>query len=317
MDYNKPLCYRDLDYNSVAIDPSIALAESRAGRLVGIQAEELIVGSVQGVGYTEKRANADGRDASDVTLDSRRIIVVGTIYGEDAADAHDRFQQVCANANPTRAYDESPGDYGYLPLSWWEPTNDSRFTADADGNRWRTVFINARPIVVPERRWSRDHSGGKAANGFAIPFTAYWEAKDPRVYLDPYTQYNLQRATAGSITGTFLHRGDYPAPLQVLLVVGSAAAAGTVTVTAGGSVMVITIPNSSVEQVIRYNGDLKVLTVTENNVEVQRQDLLSFSTALEHPQIVPTIGEDEASWTVVTTVALGVGSRLWFHEAYA
>jgi hypothetical protein len=317
VDFRKPLLYRGLDLNGVVIDAAETDAEKRAGRLVGIQIEDFVVGSVQGVGYTEKRSNDDGRDASDVYLDSRRLIAQGTVYGASFADAHDRFQQLCSIISPTGAFLASPGSYGYLPLTWMEATDDPRFEVDEDDLRFRTVFCNARPLIVPERRWTRDKQGTKANLGQAVQFTAYWEAIDPRIYVDPYYTHEIDGAS-GIRNGTFLHRGDYPAPLNVLLEVASGQAQGTVTITAGGVVMVITVPDEDDAQTIRYNGALKVLTVTINDIETQRQDLLTATTEAEHPKVDPTpLGDDEAAWSVNSTIALAAGSRLWFHEAFA
>lgn len=319
MDFTKPLTYRGLDLNSVVIDPSDQAQIDKPGRLAGIAIDDFVVGGVQGVGYTEKRSNADGRDASDVFLDSRRLVANGTVYGDTAGDAHDRFQQLCSVISPTGAYNSEPGAYGYLPLSWYEPTNDPRYEfADESGTRWRQVFANARPLIIPERRWVRDRTGGRKAGGLSVPFIAYWEAIDPRIYVEPVIEDALNHA-AGTFGGTFLNRGDYPSPLNIQLVFNALGTPGTVTITAGGAVIVLTIPSSDDVQTIRYNGFLRVLTQEEEgSTEVQRQDLLDFTTENENPVVEPTpLGEDEAAWQVVTDKTLQAGSKFWFYEAYA
>lgn len=322
MDYAKPLTYRGLNLNSILVDRSEQAAQDRSGKLSGIMVEDFIVGPVQGVGYTEKRSNADGRDASDVYLDSRRLVVQGTVYGENAADAHDRFQELCSVISPTGAYNAEPGAYGYLPLTWFEPTNDPRYDTeeDVDGNvnRWREVFANARPLTIPERRWVRDRTGGIKSKGIGVPFIAYFEAIDPRIYVEPVIEHDLEHA-AGTFGGTFLNRGDYPSPLNIQLAFAALATPGTVTITGAGAVTVITIPSSAVTQIIRYNGALRVLTQEEDGqTEVQRQDLLDFTGENENPAIEPTpLDEAEATWSVTTNKALQAGSKLWFYEAYA
>ena len=323
MDLSRPVAYRGLELNDAV--PTIA-----TGRITGIQIDDASIGMVPGVGYTEKRSMADGRDASDVFLDGRRIIISGTVFGFDRADAHDRFQELRAALSPTSAYTSSPGSYGFLPLTWDEPTGDTRFLADPGGTiRYRHLYANVRPTATPELRIRRDSTGGKTTLGTGFPFQAIFDAKDPRLYIDPPKTADFIDGATGQ-TGNWVNRGDYPAPLNVLLVTAAhAGKEGKFSLTVGGSTMNIKLAPSTVQSIYRYDGTLKILTLEENSVEVLRMDLLSFPVESTHPLIPPNppvpAGLSSpwsfSNYVVVdsTHAILGLlaGSRMWFNEAFA
>jgi hypothetical protein len=144
--------------------------------------------------------------------------------------------------------------------------------------------------------------------GSGIGWTSVLECKDPRVYVYP----NKESPLDGSDSGTFANRGDYPAPLNVLLVVAAAGTAASYHFVGAGTDMFIDIPASTVQQVFRYDGYLHVLTVETNGVEVLRMDLLRFINETTHPIVQP----GSSGWTG-TGPALVTGSRLFWAEAYS
>lgn len=327
-DLTRPISYRGLQLNDAG-------PVQGTDKIVGVQIDRFYMGPVQGIGYTEKRALDDGRDASDVYLDGRRIALSGTVYGFTRADGFDRKGELMAALTPTGAYLEEPGDKGYLPLEWDEPTNDTDFDVDGDGLRYRHKYANVRPLAVPEQDMIRDRTGGDNAKGLSVPFTAMFEAVDPRIYGDRiqvfFDDIDNVAHTKNATAQTFRNRGKYPAPLNLLFVVPAAQAKpGILLLTAGGSIMRIVIPQSANEQVFRYNGIKKVLTVEELSMEITRRDLLTFDSETTHPKIPP--GDSAWSFTSVISeiagvsspssymdipVGVNVNSRVWFDEAYA
>lgn len=323
MDLSRPVAYRGLALNDAV--PAIG-----SGRITGNLIDDVSIGAVNGVGYSEKRSMADGRDVSDVFLDGRRIVMSGTVYGTDLADTHDRFQQLRSILTPTAAFSDEPGAYGYLPLSWDEPTGDTRFLADPGGViRYRHLYANVRPMASPELRVNRDRSGGRPTLGSGFPFQVVFDAKDPRLYIAPEVMADYTDNTTGQ-AGNWVNRGDYPAPLNVLLITAPHSAKdGQFTLVAGGSTMNIILAKSVNQSIYRYDGTLKILTVEENAIEVLRMDLLVFPAENTHPLIQPNPPVPAGSsspWSISTVITVDAthqvvpllaNSRMWFNEAYA
>lgn len=309
MDLKRPVYYRGIDLN----DADVSTLAATRGKLRGISLEAVSYGAVKGVGYKEKRAQGDGYDASDVYLGLRTIQMRGTIYGDTRAEAFDRLQELRAAFTPSGAYLESPYEYGYLDLQFDEPTeNLAEFT-----NGYRSCFIKARPVAQPEWSLTKGSDGGEEYGGLSIPFSVELEAIDPRVYIQGGVVIPLTGGLSGA--GNTTNRGDYPAPLNILLNVRAAAVAGSFTLNASGSTLTITIPNSTSDQTFRLSGEKKVLTVTENGVESLRMDLLTFGTDSTWPLVMP--GSQGYSWSTTNLIAgdLGTGndSRIWYWEAFA
>lgn len=298
MDLTRPVAYRGLNLN----DATFANAPT-----LGIALESVGWPGVQGVGYTEKRSQADGFDASDVYLGLRRLLVHGTVYGRSRAELFDKVQQLREACSPTAAFTDEPGSYGYLPLTYDEPTLEvADFT-----NGFKPLQVFVRPVQTPALQIVRDSIGGVPDRGGAIAFDIGFEAKDPRIYVRPEATTNLTGTTA---SGNLRNRGDYPAPLNGLFVIPAANPAGLITVNVGGSQMQITVPDSAAQQTIRYDGTAKILTVEENGLEVLRMDLLKFLANTTYPLVPP--GLSAWSWSS-TAGAVGTGSRLWFWESFA
>ena len=327
MDLHRNVTYRGLSLNDVTNDSAVEPLE-------GIGLDTVIIGGVTGVGYTEKRSQADGRDASDVYLDGRRYSLAGTVYGENRQRVFDRLADLKAAMSPTGAFGEQPGMYGYLPLHWYESTLDTRYVLDAVRNtRFRYLYALVRPLAVPEVRIDRDSIGGIGPSGGAVQFSVQLEARDPRIYVDPPVTVYIPSLTipnpvnpTGS-KGKWLNRGDYPAPLKLRFLFHPHANPGRVTIEAGGSKFIIKVPSSTVDQVIRYDGQLKVLTLEQSEIESLRMDLLSFVGEATHPLIPPSSKTSDgwSAWMFTTgtgtpgEVVLPIisPSRMWFDEAYA
>jgi hypothetical protein len=300
MDLTRQVTYQGLNLNDATFDNNPT---------DGIQLDSVQWPGVQGVGYTEKRSQADGFDASDVYLGLRRIFLRGTIYGSTRALLYDRMQSVRSALSPTSAYTASPGDFGFLPLTFEEPTTDTaNFT---DGYKPLQVF--ARPVQTPSFSILRDAMGGVAGRGGGIVFEAALEAKDPRIYVRPEVVVAMP-TTVNTKSGNLKNRGDYPAPLNIMFIVPLARGNGKMTITAAGSQMEITVGDSVADQIFRYDGTLKVLTVETNSVESLRMDLLKFLNETTYP-LVPA-GTSAYTWTS-TFGFVGANSRLWFWESFA
>jgi hypothetical protein len=328
VDLLKPVTYRGININDAGVVAGTSM-------LNGIGVDQCVFHPVGGVGYTEKKSLGDGRNSSDVFLDGRRISLAGTIYATSRSSAFDLKQELMAALTPTGAYLEDPGAYGYLPLAWYEPTADTAFVVDTDGLRYRHVYSNVRPLSTPNFIVDRDRIGGVESRGLTIPWQCQFEAIDPRIYGDEVLVYlsDVDNAahTKNAAAQTFTNRGNYPAPLNLLMVIAAnRPKPGFLKLTAGGSIMRIAIPISTHEQVFRYSGTLGVLTVEDSvtGVETLRQDLLVFLSNTTDPLIMP--GSSAWSFTSVaseigvssvtyedTPVAINVSTRVWFDEAYA
>ena len=301
MDLSRAVIYRGLDLNGVAqIDPG--------GRLYGAQIANVQMGNVAGVGWTEKRSLGDGNDASDVYLGPRRMLMQGHVYGRTRAEMFDFQQVLLTTLSPTSAYDSNPSDFGYNPLYYSVPTEDTDYDEE-DGVRIRHLYVNVRPLATPTVDINRDASGGLELSGSGIAWSSVLEGKDPRVYVYPDREVDLQGP--GEESGTFFNRGDYPAPLNIHLVIAPSTS-GTFHFVGAGTNMRITVPAASVQQVFRYDGYLHILTVGTNGLDVLRMDLLSFVNETTHP----VVQSGSSDWTT-DGPALAAGSRLLWAEAYS
>ena len=301
MDVTKAIGYRGIDLNTVVIDSE---------GMYGTEIKRVEYPGVQGIGYDEKRAQADGYDSSDVYLSKRLIGLGGATYGRTRGEAFDRLQEVITALTPTAAYDDSPGDRGFLPLDFYVPTSDlANFPL---GYIHRMVL--ARPARQPSVTYVSDESGGNDDDPLALTWTGLLECRDPRVYAYIPTDTAIDK-TKGSKAGSFINLGDYPAPLNLLLVVAAGSGAGNFHLVGAGTDMRINIEAQTYEQTYRYSASTKVLTVEINNVETLRMDLLHFLQQTTHP-LVP-VGTSAYSWTKGASVNLGDDCRMWHWDAWA
>jgi hypothetical protein len=299
MDLKAPVTYRGLDLNTTTRIPG--------GGISGTQLNAVDLSTVSGVGYSEKRALGDGRDASDVYLDARRIAMQGQVYGLTRAEVYDLMRQVAAIFNPVLAFDEDPVLQGFLPMTFHEPSGLAAFTPDG-----MDLLIYVRPIAQPSFQISRDLLGGADSKGGTILYQVVLEAKDPRLYVaDP-----VYVAFVGTgATSALANRGDYASPLTIQLHVPAALGAGTVTVTLNGQTIVITVLDSAVDQDYVYDGAKKLLTLTKAGVTTLKMSLL----ATAHPKVNP--GANTITWASTINLPAGAGlatsSFATFAEAFA
>jgi hypothetical protein len=283
--------------------------------------EEFDYGRSQGMGYTEKRSQDDGLDASDVYMGARYITLAGTVFGNTPGDLFDRLQGIRTALTPTVAYDAGQPDYGYIPLQFSLPTEDTAFPTGIPDVFVKPLEFRARPIGQPQFSIRRDMGafagggmdGGNAGEkGGAVAWRATLECKDPRMYVRP----DVWKPFTSVVTGApIVNRGDYPAPLDVLLGITSSGPSGRVEIDVGGSNMVIALP-SLTNAVVRYSGQLKVLTVETGGIETLRMDLLSFNNDTTHPKVQPKDGEVyNVRW--YGSVVPAAGTRLMYSESFA
>jgi len=299
VDLTRQIGYRGFAANTLTKDANNAL--------YGCEIKKVDYPGVQGVGYDEKRAQADGFDASDVYLGKRLIGLTMAVYGRTRGECWDYLQQAINAFTPTAAYDESPGDKGYLPFDYYVPT--ANLTDFPDGYIHRQVF--ARPVRGPTLQFDSDTHGGLDTQPLSIPFTVLLEAKDPRVYAYIPTTWDLY---SPSPSKTLVNLGDYPTPLNILLEVG-AGVGGSFHFVGAGTDMVIEVDTQSYTQTIRYSAVLKVLSVEVQNVETLRMDLLTFKQQKTHP-LVP-VGSSAFNYSLNGGLVLLDGSRFWHWDAWA
>jgi hypothetical protein len=304
VDLDRPVSYRDYPLNTVEGDSD--------GKRAGCLLEEADFSTVQGVGYVEKRAQGDGNDASDVYLSARQIRLRGFIYGSTRADAFDRLQDLRSALTPTAAYVDDPSARGYQPLDFEVPTMLPEF---ASTSHVKLLTMYARPRGQPQFSLRRDSgSGGKDYGGAAIGWQASLECKDPRIYVRPPIWKFFQSAHSGVLT----NRGDYPAPLDVLLEIAASgtATSGYVRVQIAGADLTINVPSSKNYRVLRYSASLGgILTLEEGGViDLLRMDLLSADSNANRLFVLSgnnpyTIGR--------SSILLAADTRMMFSEAFA
>ena len=305
-----------VEYNGVQLN-TVTTEGLPGGVRQGCLLEEFDYGRAQGMGYTEKRAQDDGLDASDVYMGARYISLTGVVYGATPANLFDRLQSIRSALTPTIAYDIDQPDYGYLPLQFSLPTEDPAF-----GGVVKELEFRCRPMGQPQFSIRRDSGafagggmdGGNAGEkGGAVMWRATLECKDPRMYVRPDVWVPFTTAQTGQ---PIINRGDYPAPLDILLGVTSSSATGRVEIDVGGGTIIIALP-SLANAVVRYSGELKVLTVQTSGsiIDTLRMDLLTFATK-DHPKVQPRDGE-VYNIRLYNSVVLATGTRLMYSESFA
>lgn len=305
MDISRDVTYRGFKLNDE--DLTITAGNGIGSGLSGCILDSADISDVDVVQFTEKRSLQDGMDVGDVYLGARRVRLAGTLYGLTKGLLFDSLQSLRDATSPTLAFRESPAEKGYLPLYYSVPTNRVA--------EYPTGAIALRVLALPRSFQAiiqRDNIGSDDEDSLAIPWQATFVCKDPRIMAAAPQEYTFTPGAAYTATGDFVNRGSYHAPLNMLVSVGTAA--GSIVVNGGGSVFTITVPSSTLSRIIRYNGEEKILTVTENNVEALRMDLLTFQQSTTHP-LIP---HGTSGYTVTFTgVTINSGSRMWFWESYA
>lgn len=302
MDLKRPVQYKDFELNTTTRVPSAS-----GGLISGTQLNAVDFSTVPAVGYTEKRALGDGRDASDVYSDGRRIDLRGQVFGATRSEVYDLLTELRSVFSARLAFDYNPARQGYQNLQFEEPTLIPALDMDSG---YKMLVMYARPVGEPSFQIVRDLLGGAESKGGTILYQAALECKDPRVYLDDNDYVFFNEGLAGA-SGVIVHRGNYPSPVRDLIVtVPSALGAGTFTFTLNGQPITITILDSAVDQIYHYSGYAKTLTLQKSGVTTLKMSLLTTS----HPEFQP--GANSYSWTTSVDLPVGV-SYIRFQPAFA
>jgi hypothetical protein len=302
VDLTKAVAYRGFNLNSLTL---------ASNDLSGCEIKRVDWPGVPGVGYDEKRALDDGYDASDVFLGKRLVGLTGAIYSDTRKELYDLKQALVTALTPTAAYDDDPGAKGFMPMDFYVPTGN---TIDFPASYIHQMVL-VRPVRQPTFVIESDKTGGLDTQPLSMEWTALLEAKDPRVYFFTSTDTAVATGTQ-SAGGSFVNKGDYPTPLNILLIVTSVVTAPVPFHFVGaGTDMTISLPVNASQQIFRYSAREKVLTLEVAGVEVLRQDLLSFANATSHP-LVP-VGTSAWTWTKTSAATFAAGGRLWHYDAWA
>lgn len=154
-------------------------------------------------------------------------------------------------------------------------------------------------------------AGSFTANTFKVSLTSGGAEVDVTVLASAASFAKVITAT-----GDIIHRGNYPAPLQMIFAVSEHA--GTISVQAGDTIFSIVVPASAGARTIRYKGADRVITVEEDDAEVLAYSYLVQDADNTWPVIMP--GTTPYTVTVSGTLldeGATDGSMLWVWEQYA
>lgn len=306
MDITRPIAYRGLLLTGAVGGPG------GAQPIEGIRLTRARFTDVSVHGYTEKKSLEDGMDASDVFIGTRRVTLAGEVFAQTKAQLFEYLDALRLLMTPTDAYAEAPAKKGYLPLSFSQPTMQTYF--------WPTGFVDrviyVRPAMQPDYEIELGAISGVDTAGYSLPFTVVLEAIDPRFY----APVQAEQALSGyGGTGTLQNRGNYPAPLNFIVVMpASAAGSYTFSWVGVGSTFTIAVPAGAWQRILRLDSINKVLTLEVNGVETLRMDLVTFAGESTYPKVPPTPeGESAAGFTWSCDGPVdGAGARLWYNEAW-
>lgn len=168
---------------------------------VGTVINRITVTDIDVDAYLERRALADGMNASDVFLGGRRAIIDAAVFGSTIAHGWDQLQAFQRAYHPRIAYNADTANLGFLPFKFRQPTTST--------GSWSTGYIPLqfylRPIRPVQYVIDRQTPGGVGGKGAAFRVRAELIARDPRKY--------AQTATTLAITTsaqTVSKLGDYP-----------------------------------------------------------------------------------------------------------
>lgn len=303
MDLSRDIIFRGFNFNEVTQVPGAGLGKG----LYGCTVDSITSGDVDIVQFMEKRSLQDGMDAGDVYLGARRFRMAGTLYDLSRNLLYDRLQLLRATLSPTLSFREAPADYGFQPLYYAEPTNDQV--------SWPSGTIEKRVLVLPRGAQfglDRDQQGGDDTDALALPWSVMFVQRDPNIYAASPVDITFT-PTTDHIDQTISNRGDYHARLNMVIEVTSAA--GSIAVTIGDSIFTITVPASTVNRIIRYKGEDKILTVEEDGAERLALSWLTFQQSTTHPVIPP--GDSLYTVDFGGGLVIVAGSHMYFYETFA
>lgn len=310
MDLTRAIVYGGFPLNQVDVTPA---TDTTPGPLLsGCKVQKVSYGQVEVVGYTEKRALDEGLDASDVFTGRRMVTLEGTLYGVTRGDLFDRKRALQAACHPTLAEALDPENKGFNPLTFSELTND--LDNWPDGVIPMQMRLRATSGVVTA---ISANSSGDESEAASIPWQVSFMAKDPRVYARERTVVAIN-STAGTGSFTLTNRGTFPAPLNILLSIGSNTTHDrTFNMAGGGTDFDIFIAKGSDDIAVRIDGEKKHITRQAGTVEVLRMDLRT--AVADWPLVYP--GDNLFTWTFQkddsTAATLQAGSVVFFRDAFA
>jgi hypothetical protein len=330
MDISKSISYRGLELNGATILPGRTLR--------GIAVEAADYSNVDVVGYTEKRAGSDGVHASDVYLGGRTVQLSGHIYATSLAEMFDFLHVLRSVFSPTSAYQDSPGDRGFLPLHFQQSTLDTdSYPAIVGPPAVEAgvvpLYMNVRPARPPQFAINRDRQDASNGNHGKRPTATPWSvnllAKDPRVYIDPAQSFSVAGAPIVGGTGVATNRGDYETPLNIMLVIGAVVPpVGSFRVKGFNGIDMSIKIEAKANTVYRWMGDDRVLMTEDISGGagtaplVLRMDLVTFATKNRKPMVPASINPPTRPFSTPftywrTAATLAAGSRLFWSEAFA
>lgn len=285
MDLSEPIEYRGFNFND---------AVKSGDTIVGCKVIQAFWQGPAGVGYTEKRARADGNDAGDVYLGPRRLRLSGELYGSTRADTFTRLRNIRAACLPTLAYADDEDNQGYTPLSYSDGIDD--------------LYLYVRPLAGVEADFQADKQGS-GDDGFAIQYAVTFEAKDPRAYVQTEEAVDIDGMTSG--TGT-MENGDYPTPIDIVLA-STANTPITFRFLGFDADVTLTVPDlPDGPCTVRYYGKERIVRKSYLGNTTLAMDLVSFDAEVMYPEI--PAGGGVYSWTATAQPA--AGSQIIYRKAY-
>lgn len=304
MDLTRAVRYRGFNLNTIQRD-------SVTGDLVGKEIQRISYHGVQGVGYSEKKAMADGHDVGDVFLDKRLIAIEGVLYGRTRAECFDHMRELVDWFTPTDAFESNRSNKGYQPFDFYLPTRKTGPTDYPSGLIHQMML--ARPTAQPKIEFASDVHGGPSDQALALKYSVVLDCKQPYIFNYEYTTISVAGAAAGS--GTVRNRGNRPAPWEMRLIIPprfNGTSNGNFIIAPGfGTRVTFTIPSSDKQLDMRYDSYHKVVSVNGG----LRMDLLSFSSGFDHGQVAS--GNTGYAWRRTGTKTLMPGSYIRFRDTFA
>ncbi len=193
MDLTRDIIYRGFVLNDPDTEVSFSGGGATDTGIEGCVVDSADFSDVDVVQFIEKRSQADGMDAGDVFLGSRRIRLAGTLYSKSRGGLYDAMVELRAALNPVLAQREEPLDKGYRPLYFGWPTLR---TVDYPGG-----LIELQIKALPRANqaiFDRDRSGGDDADALAIPWQATLLCRDPGIYAAQPIDVDLTIVAAAS-----------------------------------------------------------------------------------------------------------------------
>lgn len=297
MDFTKSIDYNGFSVNDASFSPDGVPTS-------GFRVEEINVSDEDVAAYAEKRAIADGIDASDVYLGRRLLAATVTVFGSSRGDFWDKQQDLLANFSPTVAYNADTANLGFLPFNFFQPTADISTWPESAYPDGIPMRYYVRPARTPQFIVRRDEVGGEEAQGLSLPYRLSLVARDPRKYLQDATSISIASGTA-TASSSVAYAGDYPTG-RATVTINSSSATGTATYAIEAGQFALTIDATSAT----YEIDLGRRSMTKNGVNAM--NLLTWAN-----DIWPVIGLNTP--VTVTRVSATCPTSLFlnFRQAFA